>query len=117
MNIVLTMKKPFGVLAEGLLSSNSRGEPLCTFVNEIFGLPLALTVFPQESGRHQAVDCREQVGNFQGRGHEQGSIRVNEGELFDPPGPPEKPPAATCVFSALSWCLLSLFEHHECRRV
>ena len=28
----------------GLLS---RGEPLCTFVNEIVGLPLALSVFPQ----------------------------------------------------------------------
>lgn len=25
----------------------SRGEPLCTFVTEIIGLPLALTVFPQ----------------------------------------------------------------------
>ena len=24
-----------------------RGEPRCTFVNEIIGLPLALTVFPQ----------------------------------------------------------------------
>jgi hypothetical protein len=25
----------------------SRGEPSCTFVNEIIGLPLALSVFPQ----------------------------------------------------------------------
>lgn len=25
----------------------NRGESLCTFVNEIIGLPLALTVFPQ----------------------------------------------------------------------
>jgi hypothetical protein len=25
----------------------SRGEPLCTLVNEIIGMPLALTVFPQ----------------------------------------------------------------------
>jgi hypothetical protein len=24
-----------------------RGEPLCTFVNEIIGLPLALSIFPQ----------------------------------------------------------------------
>ena len=24
-----------------------RGEPLCTFVDEIIGLPLALTLFPQ----------------------------------------------------------------------
>jgi hypothetical protein len=32
---------------ETSLGNVSRGEPLCTFVNEIIGLPLALTVFPQ----------------------------------------------------------------------
>lgn len=26
---------------------SNRGEPLCTFVNEIIGLPLALSLFPQ----------------------------------------------------------------------
>ena len=29
------------------MRENSRGEPSCTFVNEIIGLPLTLTVFPQ----------------------------------------------------------------------
>jgi hypothetical protein len=27
--------------------TKSRGKPLCTFVNEIIGLPLALSLFPQ----------------------------------------------------------------------
>lgn len=26
---------------------SNRGEPLCTFVNEIIGLPLALSLFPE----------------------------------------------------------------------
>jgi hypothetical protein len=33
------------VFGEVFLSS--RGEPRCTFVNEIIGLPLALSVFPR----------------------------------------------------------------------
>jgi hypothetical protein len=45
--LVPQTRKPFDVLAEGLLSKNSRGEPTCTFVNEIVGLPLALSIFPQ----------------------------------------------------------------------
>ena len=31
----------------GSLGNVNRGEPLCTLVSEIIGLPLALTVFPQ----------------------------------------------------------------------
>jgi len=41
------MRKPFDVLAEGLVSEASRGEPRFTLVTEIIGLPLALSVFPQ----------------------------------------------------------------------
>jgi hypothetical protein len=29
------------------LGNVSRGEPTCTFVNEIIGLPLALSIFPK----------------------------------------------------------------------
>jgi hypothetical protein len=50
LTLVPRTRKPFDVRAEGLISEKSRGEPLCSFVNEIIGLPLALTVFPQVYG-------------------------------------------------------------------
>lgn len=45
--LVPEMRKPFDVLAEGFLQKDSRGKPRCTFVNEIIGLPMALSVFPE----------------------------------------------------------------------
>ena len=40
-------KNPSTILSKGFAEDASRGEPRCTFVNEIIGLPLALSVFPQ----------------------------------------------------------------------
>jgi hypothetical protein len=45
--LVTTKRKPFDQLAKRLKIKNSRGERPCTFVSEIIGLPLALSVFPK----------------------------------------------------------------------
>jgi site-specific DNA recombinase len=42
-----TMRKPFGVLVKGLLVHSSRGDSLCTLVNETSGLWLVHGLFPQ----------------------------------------------------------------------
>jgi len=41
------MKKPFDVLAEGLISEKNRGEILRTLVNEKSGMFLLMTIMPQ----------------------------------------------------------------------
>jgi hypothetical protein len=40
------MRKPFDVLAEGLIAKNSRGDSRCTFVDETPGLGLVLGLLP-----------------------------------------------------------------------
>jgi len=44
--LVPEIRKPFDVLAEGLLSDNSRGDSRFTIVNEIAGISLARSLFP-----------------------------------------------------------------------
>ena len=45
--LVPTMRKPFDILAQGQSVPLSRGDSLCTFVNETVGSRLLLAVFPQ----------------------------------------------------------------------
>jgi hypothetical protein len=45
--LVPTIRKPFDVLAEGLISKNSRDDSCCTFVDENPGLGLVLTLLPK----------------------------------------------------------------------
>jgi len=44
---VPTMRKPFDVLAEGLVSENSRGDPRLTFPNQPGGPDLLWLTLPQ----------------------------------------------------------------------
>ena len=46
-SLVPTMRKPFDLLAKGLVSKDSRGDSRCTFVNEIAGVRLVLDLFPK----------------------------------------------------------------------
>lgn len=42
-----TIRKPFDIVAEGLISAKSRGDSHCTLVNETTGLWLVRGLFPQ----------------------------------------------------------------------
>lgn len=46
-NLVPQMRKPFDLLAEGLVVSSSRGDCRFTLLHENEGLELALSLFPQ----------------------------------------------------------------------
>tara|TARA_R110002049_G_scaffold126709_2_gene282937 strand:+ start:2869 stop:3057 length:189 start_codon:yes stop_codon:yes gene_type:complete len=59
------MRKPFDLLAKGLVLKESRDDSRCPFVNEISGLGLVLSLFPRTYGfAGEAVEALVEPGLY-----------------------------------------------------